>query len=133
MVLIETDFLIALSSKKDKHHDEVRGLLEKLDTITLSPYSLIELDLLLASRKIIVKIPDYYDILNSLLSYYGIAVSTPDPAHFYQAWTLRKRYDLTFFGSLHAAAAIKEGETLISYDNRYSAIRELKYKHQSRI
>lgn len=133
MVLIETDFLIALASKNDRHHDEVRGLLEKLDTINLSPYSLVELDLLLASRKIIVKIPDYYEVLDSVLSYYGMAVSTPDPTHFHQAWILRKRYGLTFFDSLHAATAIKGGEVLISYDDRYSAIRELKYRHPSRI
>ncbi|MEX2751096.1 MAG: hypothetical protein Q6366_004330, partial [Candidatus Freyarchaeota archaeon] len=53
--IVETDILLALISREDKHHTEVVKLLDKFaGEIQLSPYSLIELDLLLKSGEIIV-------------------------------------------------------------------------------
>jgi len=131
MVLIETDVVIALASKTDKHHEDVKKLLDRLAITELSPYSLIELDLLITSRSLIVKIPDFYQALNDVLEYYKISVLAPRPSHFIEAWNLRKRYNLTFFDSLHAATALEEEEVLVSYDKTYSRVKELKYKHPS--
>ncbi|MGQ9723380.1 MAG: hypothetical protein ACUVXA_18910 [Candidatus Jordarchaeum sp.] len=51
--LIETDILLALTSPEDRHHIEAIKLLDKfIGEIQLSPYSLIELDLLLKSGEI---------------------------------------------------------------------------------
>jgi len=131
MVIIETDILIALASKTDKHHGKVRKILENLTTVKLSPYSLIELDLLITSQSLTVKLPDFYEALEATLAYYGVTVLAPHPAHFEKAWIFRKKYNLTFFDSLHAATAVKENETLVSFDRRYNDVRELKYKHPS--
>jgi len=131
MVLIETDVVIALASKTDKHHEDIKRLLDKLTTIKLSPYSLIELDLLVTSHNLIVKTPDFYQALNDVLEYYKISVLAPRPSHFIEAWNLKKKYNLTFFDSLHAATALEEKETLVSYDKMYSKVKELNYRHPS--
>ena len=131
MVLIETDVVIALASKTDKHHEDIKRLLDKLTTIKLSPYSLIELDLLVTSHNLIVKTPDFYQALNDVLEYYKISVLAPRSSHFIEAWNLRKKYNLTFFDSLHAATALEEKETLVSYDKMYSKVKELNYRHPS--
>lgn len=134
--MIETDVLIALASRSDKQHEIVRKLLEELmatrsERLTLSPYSLTELDLLIASQSLKVKLPDFYVALKAALSYYGITALTPSPRHFGRAWVFRRKYGLTFFDSLHAATAVEEDEILVSFDRRYNSIKELKYKHPS--
>jgi len=131
MVLIETDIIIALASKTDRHHEDVKKLLDKLASVKLSPYSLIELDLLITSHSLVVKIPDFYQVLDDTLRYYDISILTPSFSHFTKAWDLRDRYNLTFFDSLHAATALEEEETLVSYDRTYTKIKELKYRHPS--
>ncbi|RLF18430.1 MAG: hypothetical protein DRZ82_08210 [Thermoprotei archaeon] len=129
MVVIETDMIVALASESDKHHHEARTLLRKLSNIKLSPYSLIELDLLLASGNIVVKAKLFYEALKSVLAYYNISVLKPDPLHFAVAWNFRKKYGLTFFDSLHAAVAVRENDMLVSFDRKYSIVKELKYVH----
>jgi len=129
LVVIETDFLIALISKGDKHHSEVKEILEKLSKALLSPYSFIELDLLINSGVLKVKPSDFYRALANVLTYYGVFVPRIKPGHLMRAWDLRNRYNLTFFDSLHAAVAIEESEVLMSYDRVYSIVKELKYLH----
>lgn len=47
MVIVETDFIIALSSPSDAHHSEaVRVLRRNIGGLRLSPYALVEFDLL---------------------------------------------------------------------------------------
>jgi len=127
--MIETDMLIALASKSDKHHNKAKNLLRKMKTVKLSPYSLIELDFLISSKSLIVKLPDFYDALRDTFAYYGILILASQPNHFAKAWLFRKKYGLTFFDSLHAATAVEENEVLISFDKKYGNIKELKYKN----
>jgi len=127
--MMETDVLVALASRTDRHHGEARRLLERLTAVKLSPYSLVELDLLIASQCLRVRLPDFYSALEGVLAYYGVEDLRPRPAHFEAAWGFRRRYGLTFFDSLHAAAAVKEGGVLVSYDEGYRAVEELEYRH----
>ena len=129
MAIVETDFLVALSSKEDRHHAEVRRLLGELEGVLLSPYSLVELDLLIISGVLRVRPAAFYGALARVLSYYGVTVVRPKPSHLAKAWELRDNYDSTFFDSLHAAVAMEEGEALVSYDRRYSGIKGLTYIH----
>ena len=131
MAIIETDILIALASKTDKHHNEVRMILNKLDETKLSPYSFTELDLLITSKALIVKLPDFYNVLKAVFTYYGLSIIPSNPSHLARAWNLRRKYGLTFFDSLHAAIALEEDEVLISFDKKYGKIEGLKYKHPS--
>lgn len=127
MVLIETDVILALASSTDKHHNEAVKIVKSVRPLRLSPYTLIELDLLILSGRLEVKIPSFYDGLSKTLSYYGLEVVRPSPKHVEKGWELRKKYGLTYFDSLHASAAIVEGEVLVSYDRTYQNIEELRY------
>ena len=127
MVLIETDIILALASSSDKHHGEAVKIIKNVKPLKLSPYALVELDLLIHSGRLEVRIPAFYDGLVKVLSYYGVEVIRPSPRHLEKGWELRERYSLTYFDSLHASTAIVEGEALVSYDRTYSSIGGLRY------
>lgn len=121
---------MALISTEDKHHAEVIGLLDKLlGNVKISPYSLIELNLLLKSGEIIVKeVVAFYDTLSDLFEYREIGTLSTKPEYHGEAFGLRKKYgNLTYFDSLHAAVGIVENLELVSYDKEYAKLTELKY------
>lgn len=74
VVLIETDILLALISPGDKHHSDAVRLLDRLlGDVKISPYSFIELNLLLKSKNIIVReVTAFYKALSDLLNYRAI-------------------------------------------------------------
>lgn len=107
-------------------------LLDKfLGDTKISPYSLIELDLLLKSKEIIVKeVKTFYETLSDLFEYREIGSLSTKPQYHGEAHDLRNKYErLTYFDSLHAAVAMIENLELVSYDKEYGKVRELKYKH----
>ncbi|MEM1588418.1 MAG: PIN domain-containing protein [Candidatus Bathyarchaeia archaeon] len=127
-ILIETDILLALISVEDKHHAEVKKFFnESFREVKLSPYSLIELDLLLKSGEIIVKeITAFYDALSNFFKYRRIITFPIKPEYHREAFKLRKKYEgLTYFDSLHAAVGIVERIELVSYDKEYTKVKEL--------
>ncbi|MGQ9469821.1 MAG: type II toxin-antitoxin system VapC family toxin [Nitrososphaerales archaeon] len=135
LILIETDIILALVSNEDKHHNEAIKLIDKFEReIVLSPYTLIELDLLIKSRLILISdIKAFYSALNSLLEYRGIKILPPKPVYHAKAFDLRQKYrQMTYFDSLHAGVGITEGIELISYDRTYVEIAELKYNHPTK-
>lgn len=129
MVLVETDIILALISEHDRHHNDVTELLEKRQSIVLSPYSLTELDLLIKSGTIVISdIEAFYLALDSLLRYRRIETLPSKPAYHATGFDLRRRFrQLTYFDSLHAGVAIAEDLLLISYDKIYAKITGLKY------
>ncbi|MDW8004350.1 MAG: PIN domain-containing protein [Thermofilaceae archaeon] len=134
-MLIETDVLLSLISPEDRNHSRTVKLIEDFASqLKLSPYSLVELDLLVRSGKIVVKsVTAFYVALNELLKYKMIQVYAPKPEYHGEAYRLRKAYSLTYFDSLHASAAIVEDEELVSYDRRYLELMELKYLHPEKL
>jgi predicted nucleic acid-binding protein len=122
---------LALISTEDKHHADVRRLLDSLlGDMKISPYSLIELDLLLKSEEIIVKeVKTFYDTLSELFEYRRISTLPTRPEYHREAFRLRKKYDLTYFDSLHAAVGIIENLELVSYDKEYAKVTESNYVH----
>lgn len=134
-ILFETDILLALISREDKHHTEAVSLLNSfLSGSTLSPYALIELNLLLRSEEIVVReIKSFYASLGTLLKYRNITLSPVKPIYHGEAHELRGKYkELTYFDSLHAAVSMVENMELVSYDKEYAKVRELKYNHPSK-
>ena len=124
--------MIALISPKDRHHVDVVGLLDGLlGEVKISPYSLIELNLLLKSGEIIVKkVTDFYYALSELLKYREISTFPTKPEYHREAFRLREKYEfLTYFDSLHAAVGIVENLEIVSYDRKYAEIIELKYSN----
>ena len=108
-------------------------LLRSGPQLRLSPYSLVELDLLISSGRIRVRLPDFYVHLGEVLEFYGVAIPPPRARHLAVAWSLRRRHGLTYFDGLHAATAIVEGEAIASYDSSYSRVEGLEYMHPSRL
>lgn len=107
-------------------------LLDKfLGNIKISPYSLIELNLLLRSKEIIVKeVKTFYETLSDLFEYREIGLLSTKPDYHGEAHELRDKYkNLTYFDSLHAAVGIIEKLELISYDKEYRKVIELEYSH----
>ena len=133
MAIIETDFILALASKTDKHHNTVRNLVKKIKHLKLSPYSMLELDLIIASKSIIVKLPDFYDVLDKVIAFYNISILPQKVKHLSKAYILRRKYNLSYFDSLHAATAIEENDVLISFDKNYANIKELKYMNPRKL
>ncbi|TET18737.1 PIN domain-containing protein [Candidatus Bathyarchaeota archaeon] len=134
-ILIETDILLALISPEDKHHTETTRLLDKiLGDSRLSPYSLIELDLLLRSGEIVVReVKTFYTTLSNLFKYREISLLPAKPINHGEAYELRRKYkELTYFDSLHAAVGIAENLELVSYDKEYAKITELEYNHPNK-
>ncbi|RLF23450.1 MAG: hypothetical protein DRN15_06415 [Thermoprotei archaeon] len=129
-MLVETDMLIAAMDPEDPGHSIARKILAE-HRIALSPYALIEMDLLIKSGVIVVK--DYimfWRKLNSALEQYKIRIVKPRPLHFAKAHKLRTQHGLTYFDSLHAAVALVEDLELVSFDEKaYSTIVGLKYRH----
>lgn len=130
MILVETDVLVALVSKGDRHHGEAVRLLDRFEGETLlSPYALIELNLLVRSSEITVSdVGAFYTALSSLLEYRAVSFLSSKPLYHAKAYELRRKYKrLTYFDSLHAAASIIEEAELRSYDRIYANIATLKY------
>ncbi|MEM3717352.1 PIN domain-containing protein [Thermofilum sp.] len=133
MCLIETDLILAVASPRDKNHETSLKALRILKPLLLSPYSLAELDLLISSGRIKVVLPDFYSSQESLIAYYNINISLPRPTHMDKALALRTQHHLFYFDSLHAAVAISAEATLVSFDKKYSSVKELRYLHPSKL
>jgi predicted nucleic acid-binding protein len=123
--MVESDFVIALSQTDDQYHTHARRIVSSAKKLLLSPFSLIEISL--GSRALGSDISGFMTELQKMVEGYDNMGQIPDkPKYHAKAAALEKRYDdLSFFDSLHAAAAIEEGYTLISADGQYEKIREL--------
>lgn len=133
--LVETDIVLAAINPKDPKHGEARQIINQLTGIYLSPYTLIEIDLLIRSENLkILDQEKFWQKLAQALQYHEIRTLSPKPEYHKTAHKLREKHRLTYFDSLHAATAITEKLTLISYDEKaYQKLPELKYKHPTTI
>ncbi|MEM2982127.1 MAG: PIN domain-containing protein [Candidatus Bathyarchaeia archaeon] len=129
---METDVLLALISLKDKHHADALRLVDSLlGEVKISPYSFIELDLLLKYGEILVEdLSAFYDVLSELLRYRQIDTYPLRFEYHREAFRLRGGHkNLTYFDSLHAAVAIVENLEIVSYDKGYERLTNVKYIH----
>jgi len=123
---------LALISPEDKHHAEVIKLLDELrGEVVMSPFSLIELDLLLRSGEIVVKeVEAFYDTLGDLLDFREVEILPTKPRYHGEAFGLRKKHEsLKYFDSLHASVALVENLELVSYDKEYKKVMGLNHSH----
>jgi len=102
--------------------------------VPIVAYALVELDLLVRSDVIVVRdCAEFWRKIEELLRRLRVRVVGVRPLHFAKARELRRSYGLTYFDSLHAAAAIVEGLELVSFDLRaYGAVRGLGCRRPSR-
>jgi len=134
-LLIETDILIAAMDKEDPHHQEARSVISTSRPILLSPYSLLELDLLIRSGKIEIEdIYAFWNELNEMLRHHNVKIIPPKPSYHAEAHNIREKYGLSYFDSLHAAVAKIEKIPIVSYDRKaYTPVEGLKYIHPENI
>ena len=133
--LVETDVILAAINSRDPMHGEARSLISRLTELYLSPYTLIEIDLLIRSGILRVSnVEKFWQKLAQALRYHEIEVMPPKPEHHREAHRLREERGLTYFDSLHAAAAIVGGLTLVSYDEKaYRGVPGLRYRHPAEV
>lgn len=121
--VVESDFLMALSRADDQYHVHARRIISSGEKLLLSPYCLAEINL--GSRAIGADVSGFMAALAETVEGYELQ-QLPDKARYHaRAAILEQKYGLTFFDSLHAAAAVEEGHTMISSDGQYEKVKEL--------
>lgn len=127
MPLIETDLLYSFLNANDINHTFANNIILKVNSgdlaVKFSSVSLIELQLIYKSKKIeyefeldLVELQRIKNIEWALLD----TISSLTAIH------LRKKYNLSFFDSLHVGIAINLDKQIISQDKEYDKIAGLK-------
>lgn len=127
MPLIETDLLYSFLNANDINHTFANNIILQVNSgdlaVKFSSVSLIELQLIYKSKKIeyefeldLVELQRIKNIEWALLD----TISSLTAIH------LRKKYNLSFFDSLHVGIAINLDKQIISQDKEYDRITGLK-------
>ena len=127
MPLIETDLLYSFLNANDINHTFANSIILQVNSgelaVKFSSVSLIELQLIYKSKKIeyefeldLVELQRIKNIEWALLD----TISSLTAIH------LRKKYNLSFFDSLHVGIAISLDKQIISQDKEYDSIAGLK-------
>jgi len=125
--LIETDTIISFLNKQDRLHEEASLVFEKINKgeieVSISSVSLIELQLIYKSKQIEFQfefdLAEFQAIKNLKWAPLNVESSLT-------AINFRKRYNLSFFDSLHVGIAINLDKQIISQDKKYDDIAGLK-------
>jgi predicted nucleic acid-binding protein len=126
MFLIESDVLYAIMKKKDPLKERAQTILRKSPVLYCSSVTLIEIFCVL---KMLCKFDALFLKVKALgyLPNLKFLPVTPDIA--VKAGELHSMRLLTFFDSFHAATSIINGLTLVSSDENFGRIEELKFIH----
>jgi len=127
MPLIETDTIYAFLNKKDNYHKYAYNIINQINegilNVKISSACLIELQLVYKSKEIEYEFET--DIIE-LQRINNVEWTILDVSSSLTAIHLRKRYDLSFFDSLHAGIAINLDKQIISQDKAYDNVAGLK-------
>lgn len=121
-MLVETDVLLAVINANDPLREYGIKAFNRRDLI-LSPFSLLELNLL--RRSLEIEVSDFQAFvqgISELLAQKEVKLLPDRPEYHYEANALEKRFHLTFFDSLHAGVSKVEGETMLSFDKAYDRL-----------
>ena len=127
MPLIETDTIYAFLNKNDIYHDYANIIFNMINNselgVKISSVSLIELQLIYKSKEIEY---DFELDLIDLQRINNIVWAPLDVSSTLTAIHLRRKYNLSFFDSLHVGIAINLDKQIISQDKGYDNIAGLK-------
>jgi predicted nucleic acid-binding protein len=121
-LIIETDVLLAALNPKDPVNGLARKVIEH-DVLMLSPFSLLEVNLLVRAGTL--EISDFDEFardLGALLDARTIRILNDRPEYHSEAHRLETRYKLTFFDSLHGAVSKVQREIIVSFDRVYDGL-----------
>lgn len=123
------DLIIGLISSFDKLHDISKEIFEKINSngiknVYIPSSVFLEYELLLKSRKINVS-----ELVRDIIHFKTLENIKEIPLNssiIVLAQTLREKYKLTYFDSLHSASALHADGIMISSDNDFKNIKNLK-------
>ena len=121
-MIFETDVLLAALNPKDPLNSPARKVIEQ-DALLLSPFSLLEVNLLARAGKLeILNFDDFARDLNALLDANSIRTLSDRAEYHSQARRFESEFNLTFFDSLHGAVSKVQKETIVSFDRTYDKL-----------
>ena len=121
-MLFETDVLLAAINPNDPFNSPAKKVMEQ-DALLLSPFSLLELNLLARAGKLEIKnFGDFARDLNALLDASSIRTLNDRAEYHSEAHRLESEFKLTFFDSLHGAVSRVQKETIVSFDRTYDKL-----------
>ncbi len=121
-MLIETDVLLAALNPADRANLPARKVLNQ-EALSLSPFALLEVNLLARAGKLVVKdFGAFASDLSALLDACSIRTFHDTPEYHAEARRLESGFRLSFFDSLHAAVSKVEREIIVSFDGAYDKL-----------
>ncbi|MCD6243805.1 MAG: PIN domain-containing protein [Candidatus Korarchaeota archaeon] len=126
MPLIELDVLLAFINRSDRYHEvasRVIGAAISDESYHLSSVALIEMSLIYRSRSMELELEED---LRLLLSLFNGRTTQLTPLEAMRAAWIRRKYGLSFFDSLHAASAMSLDSAIVSFDEAYDGVEELR-------
>ncbi len=123
MVLMENDVIFTYMNERDKNHGVARGIFEEIRagelSVDLSSVGLIEMELIYRSQGREERLLHDLAALMALPSVRYIPLT---PEVVVTSAYLRRRFDLSFFDSHYAAAALGLDGKILSFDEAYDRI-----------
>ena len=121
-MLFETDVLLAALNPKDPLNPQARKVM-KQDALLLSPYSLLEVNLLGRAGKLeILNFGDFARDLNALFDASSIRTLNDRAEYHSEARRFESEFKLSFFDSLHGAVSRVQKEPIVSFDRTYDKL-----------
>ena len=145
--VIEVDLLLAYLVAEDRHHAAASKYFSKvisgeLTKPILTPFALQELELGVRAQKILphgnvlkneAGIAAFMNEICEALEHYEIPIQPVQCGIFARAAEIRENYDLSYFDSHHASAALYHDRSIVSTDRQYDRVKELKRFDPSRL
>lgn len=114
--------MLAAINPNDPFNSPAKKVMEQ-DALLLSPFSLLELNLLARAGKLEIKnFGDFARDLNALLDASSIRTLNDRAEYHSEAHRLESEFKLTFFDSLHGAVSRVQKETIVSFDRTYDKL-----------
>ena len=121
-MLFETDVLLAALNPNDPLSASARKVMDQ-DALLLSPFSLLEVNLLARAGKLeILNFDSFARDLGTLLDASSIRTLNDRPEYHSEARRFESEFKLSFFDSLHGAVARVQKETIVSFDKAYDRL-----------
>lgn len=127
-MLIESDIILAAINPQDPFREIAKKIIVE-NKLLLSPYSSIEINLLVRAKKIRPSdFKKFMEQFDNLIRRFEISPLSDEPRYHGIASVLENKYNLTFFDSLHASVALANKTPIVSFDASYDKIREKGFK-----
>jgi len=137
--VIEVDLLLAYLVAEDRHHVVASNYFSKVNSgeltkPTLTPFALQELELGVRAQKILphgkvlkseAEIAAFMNEICEALGLYEIAIQPVQCDIFARAAEIREKYELSYYDSHHASAALYFDKSIVSTDRQYDRVKDL--------